>query len=322
MEFGVFVPQGWRLDLMSVAGDRAKWETFTRVGSALDRAGWDSLWVYDHFHTFPRKEIEATFEAWTMMATLAQITERARIGQLVTCVQYREPSYLAKIAACVDVASNGRLNVGLGSGWYEAEFGAFGYDFRTTSKRLARLEETCEILTRMWRDELTTFEGKHYQVHDAVCEPKPLQRPRPPICIGGSGRKVLLRIVARHADVWNYLGSIEDFPETLEVLKGHCRDVGRDFDEIKVTVALGAICHETSDDLETFFGRIAAQGHDRDRVLKITRCKGSADRCAEILREWKTAGADGFVFYFHDIASVGKGDSQAEIFQRSVLPTV
>jgi F420-dependent oxidoreductase-like protein len=320
MEFGVLVPQGWRLDLTGVEGDRAKWETFTRVASQLDRSGWDSLWVYDHFHTFPRKEIEATFEAWTMMATLAQITERARIGQLVTCAQYRHPSYLAKIAACVDVASNGRLDVGLGSGWYEEEFGAFGYDFLTTGRRLKRLDETCEILRRMWRDPLSSFEGEHFTIREAVCEPKPLQRPGPPICIGGSGRRVLLNIVARHADVWNYLGSLEDFPETLEVLKGHCRDVGRDFEEIRVTIAMSAICHDTDDELDLFFSRIEPQGHDRRRVMEISRCRGDAGQCAETLDQWRSQGADGFVFYFHDIASFAEGDSQAEVMQSRVVP--
>ena len=114
MDFGVLVPQGWRLDLQHIKGAAAKWDAVRRVSLGLDEAGWDSLWVYDHFHTFPRKEVEATFEAWTMMATLAAITRRARIGQFVTCVQYREPAHLAKIAACVDVVSGGRLNVGLG----------------------------------------------------------------------------------------------------------------------------------------------------------------------------------------------------------------
>lgn len=319
MEFGVLVPQGWRLDLVGVEGDRAKWDTFTRVSARLDEEGWDSLWVYDHFHTFPRKRVEATFEAWTMMATLAQITRRARIGQLVTCVQYREPAYLAKVAACVDVASGGRLEVGLGSGWYEEEFGAFGYAFRTTRERLARLEETCEILTRLWSQPSATFVGEHFRLREAVCEPKPLQRPRPPIVIGGTGRKVLLRIVARHADVWNYLGSIDDFPETLEVLKGHCREVGRDFDEIRVTVALSGICYDSAGELDAFFERIAPQGHERERVMQISRCAGSTDRCAQTLADWQTRGADGFVFYFHDIASVGRGDSQAELFRSRVL---
>lgn len=320
MEFGILVPQGWRLDLMGVDGASAKWDTFRDVSRRLDRDGWDSLWVYDHFHTFPRKEVESTFEAWTMMATLAEITERARIGQLVTCVQYREPAYLAKVSSCVDVASGGRLNVGLGSGWYEEEFNAFGYDYRTTGARLKRLEETLEVLTRMWRDEHASFEGKHFQIRDAVCEPKPLQQPGPPVWIGGSGRKVLLRLVAKYADVWNYIGSLEQFDDAAEALKGHCRDVGRDYDEIRKTVALSGIVYESDDEQNAFFDRISAQGHDRDRLLDISRCKGTREQCAEALADWRDKGCDGLVFFFHDIASVGSGDSQAERFKRDVLP--
>jgi alkanesulfonate monooxygenase SsuD/methylene tetrahydromethanopterin reductase-like flavin-dependent oxidoreductase (luciferase family) len=149
MEFGTLVPQGWRYDLMGVDGAPAKWETFRRVSRGLDEAGWDSLWVWDHFHTFPKKHVETTFEAWTQMATLAEITSRARIGQIVTCMQYREPAYLAKVSACVDVASGGRLNVGVGSGWFEEEFQAYGYDFRTVGQRLRRLNEAIQVLDLM-----------------------------------------------------------------------------------------------------------------------------------------------------------------------------
>ncbi len=197
MEFGTLVPQGWRMDLAGIADPREKWETVRRVSRGLDEAGWDSLWVYDHFHTFPQKRVEATFEAWMMMSALAEMTERARIGQFVTCVQYREPSYLAKIAACVDVASGGRLNVGVGSGWYAEEFEAYGYDFRTVGRRLARLREALDVLFAMWSEPMASYEGKHYRIVEAVCEPKPLQKPRPPIWIGGRGRKGVLRVGAR-----------------------------------------------------------------------------------------------------------------------------
>ena len=319
MEFGTLVPQGWRYDLMGVEGAAAKWNTFKRVSRALDAAGWDSLWVWDHFHTFPKKQVEATFEAWTQMATLAEITERARIGQIVTCVQYREPAYLAKISSCVDVASGGRLNVGLGSGWFEEEFQAFGYDFRTVGTRLRRLEETIKILDLMWTEPRASFEGKHYRIVDAINEPKPLQK-RPPVWIGGRGKKVLLRIVAKHADVWNYNGSMADFDEALEALKGHCKDVGRDIDEIRVTVMAGGICYDSKDELDGFFARIAPQGFERERLLDFISCKGSREQCAEFLGKWRKKGADGVVFYFNDIATVGDGGSQAEIFKRDVLP--
>jgi F420-dependent oxidoreductase-like protein len=322
MKFGVLVPQGWRLDLVGVDGAAAKWGVFKRVSRLLDQAGWESLWVYDHFHTVPRKMVEATFEAWTMMTTLAEITERARIGQLVTCTQYREPSYLAKVAACVDIASGGRLNVGVGSGWFEDEFNAYGYDFRTVGKRLRRLEESIEVLRRMWTEEQASFDGKHYKLVEAICEPKPLQKPYPPLWIGGRGRKVLLRLVAKYADVWNYNGPLDEFSETIEVLKGHCRDVGRDFDEIQITAMSGGIAYDSPAELDAFFERIAPQGFRRERLLDFVACKGSRDQCAEYLRKWKDAGCQGMVFFFNDIASVGAGESQAEVFERDVLPNV
>lgn len=323
MEFGVLVPQGWRLDLMGVEGTAAKWQTCDRVIRGLDESGWQSLWVYDHFHTVPRKEIEVTFEAWTLMSHMAAVTSRARIGQLVTCNEYRHPAYLAKIAACVDVMSGGRLDLGLGAGWFQEEFDAYGYEFRSIGDRLRRLRESLEIIRRMWSDEdMVSFDGKHFQLRDAVCEPKPLQRPHPPIVIGGRGEKVLLRLVARYADVWNYNGNRDEFPRYREILKDHCLAVGRDFDEIRITAMAGGICYEDDGEQEKFFSRIAAQGHNKERLLGFVSCKGSRQQCAEFLDGWKQLGVSGIVFYFNDIASFGCGDSQAEIFQRDVLPMV
>lgn len=323
MDYGVLVPQGWRLDLMGVEGDAAKWETASRVIRGLDEDGWGSLWVFDHFHTVPRKEVEATFEAWTLMAHMAAITSRARIGQLVTCNEYRHPAYLAKIAACVDVMSGGRLDFGIGSGWFEEEFHAYGYDFRTVPERLRRLDESLQILRRMWGPEETvSFEGKHYRLKDAVCQPKPLQSPRPPIWIGGRGEKVLLRLVAKYADVWNYNGNQDEFPRYKAILQDHCLRVGRDFDEIRITAMSGGICFDTPAEEDRFFDRIAPQGLSKEALLGFVSCKGSRERCAEFLWQWRQLGVAGIVFYFNDIASFGCGDSQAEIFRREVLPMV
>jgi F420-dependent oxidoreductase-like protein len=327
MEFGALVPQGWRLDLAATADPQQQWATIKRVAQGLDQAGWDSLWVYDHFHTFPDKRPESVFEAWMMMATLAEITEKARIGQFVTCMQYREPAYLAKIASCVDVASGGRLNVGVGSGWLGEEFEAYGYDFRTTRERLHRLEEGIEVLLRMWAPGAANYDGKRFQLKEAFNYPKPVSvtdagAARPPLWIGGRGPKVLLRLVAQYADVWNYNGSMEEFDDTVEILKGHCKTVGRDFDEIRLTVMGNGIAHDNDDELATFRERVAANGIDPDRALHTTACKGSREQCAEFLGRWKAKGVDGIVFYFHDIASFGDGTSQAEIFRRDILPTL
>lgn len=323
MEYGVLVPQGWRLDLAGIDGDAEKWKTCDRVIRGLDQAGWASLWVYDHFHTFPRKQVEATFEAWTMMAHMAAITARARIGQLVTCNEYRHPSYLAKIAAGVDVMSGGRLNFGIGAGWFAEEFEAYGYPMPAIGARLKRLGETLEIVKRLWGDEdMVSYEGKHFRLVDAVCRPRPLQRPRIPIWIGGRGEKVLLRLVARHADVWNFNGSQEEFPRYRDILKQHCLDVGRDFDEIKITAVSGGIAFDSPAEQEHFFHSIAAQGFNPDMLLSFVACHGSRQQCAEFLHGWKKLGVDGLVFYFNDIASFGAGDSQAEIFRRDVFPMV
>ena len=149
-----------------------------------------------------------------------------------------------------------------------------------------------------------------------------MQSPHPPIVIGGRGEKVLLRLVARYADVWNYNGRQEDFPHYRKVLQEHCLAVGRDFDEICITAMAGGICFDDAVEEDRFFDRIAAQGFPREALLGFVSCKGSREQCAEFLHAYRRMGVDGVVFYFNDIASFGAGDSQAEIFRRDVLPMV
>ena len=177
-------------------------------------------------------------------------------------------------------------------------------------------------LSHLWREERANYEGKHYQLVDAICEPKPLQKPNPPVWIGGRGKKILLKIVAKYADVWNYNGSIDEFDETVEILKSHCRDVGRDFDEIRCTAMANGICWDSDEELDGFFTSIEAQGMDRDALLSFVGCKGSRQECADFIGNWKAKGCDGLVFFFSDIASVGSGTSQAEVFMRDVFPKV
>ena len=146
LHFGTFAPQGWRLELREVRGGAEQWATMRRVAVVLEQLGFDSLWLYDHFHTTPRPEIEPTFECWTAMAALAEATSRVRLGQLVTCAQYRNPALLAKLASCVDVMSRGRVEVGLGAGWKQDEFDAYGYDFGSIRGRLDRMADTARIM--------------------------------------------------------------------------------------------------------------------------------------------------------------------------------
>jgi F420-dependent oxidoreductase-like protein len=196
MDFGVIVPQGWRLDLVGISDPSEAYETMTRVAQEADVLGYHSIWLYDHFHTVPTPTQEVTFECWTSTAALSRDTRRVRLGQMVTCNSYRNPALLAKIASTVDALSQGRLDFGIGAGWYEEEYVAYGYPFAGTHERLGRLREAVEIILAMWTQEEANFEGTYYQVSGAINQPKGVQKPHIPLLIGGGGEKVTLRLVA------------------------------------------------------------------------------------------------------------------------------
>jgi F420-dependent oxidoreductase-like protein len=229
-KFGLIVPQGWILDLVDIEDPVEQFETLVRVTKAAERLGFDSAWLYDHFHTYHRPVLETTFECWTSMAALARETSRIRLGQMVTCNSYRNPALLAKEASTVDVMSNGRLDFGIGAGWYEHEYLAYGYEFPSIGDRLRMLGEALQIVTTMWTEPYASFEGQFYKVSGAINEPKPVQKPHPPIWIGGEGEKVTLKLAAKYADATNF-GSgwdMDYYEHKLEVLGAHCDAIGRD----------------------------------------------------------------------------------------------
>jgi F420-dependent oxidoreductase-like protein len=201
--------------------------------------GFDSFWVMDHFHQIPfigRPE-EPMLEGWTTISVLAGITTKIKLGTLVTGILYRHPSVLAKIAATLDVLSKGRLFMGIGASYFEEEARAYGIPFYpSTQERMQRLEEAIQIIRKMWTEEpYASFEGKYYQIQNAYCNPKPIQKPSPPILVGGSGERKTLKIVAKYADACNLFGSIETIKRKLDVLKEHCKNIGRDYDSILKT---------------------------------------------------------------------------------------
>jgi len=162
MDFGVIVPQGWRMDLVGIADPAEAYEAMSRVAQQAEELGFYSAWLYDHFHTVPRPTQEVTFECWISTAALARDTQRIRIGQIVTCNSYRNPALLAKMASTVDALSHGRLICGIGAGWHEQEYRAYGYDFPSTKERLARLREAVQILLAMWTQPEAYVQGKYY----------------------------------------------------------------------------------------------------------------------------------------------------------------
>ncbi|MCP4434864.1 MAG: LLM class F420-dependent oxidoreductase [Actinomycetia bacterium] len=200
----------------------------------------ESAWNFDHFEPIiAQPRTGPCLEGWTSLAALAQATRRIRVGCMVTGMPYRHPSVLANMAATVDVISGGRLELGLGAGWNQEESNALGIDLPPLKERFDRFDEGLEVITRLLRDEVANFEGDHYSLTDANCEPKPIQKPWPPIWIGGDGPKRTLRAVARHADYWNTpFTSPEALARSVETLHGHCADVGRDPSEITITAQL------------------------------------------------------------------------------------
>lgn len=227
LRFGIKVSQGVTIDVLK------------RVWQIADEAGFDHCWNMDHFASLGSEDTLDIFEAWTMLAGMASLTKRVRIGCSVTGNTYRHPGVLAKMAVTVDHLSGGRLEFGIGAGWAENEHTMLGLPFGTVADRADRLEETLQIITSLWSEPTTTFHGKHYRLEDAVAEPKPVQRPHPPIWIGGSGPKRTLRMAAQYADVWNAAdGEPAAVAESSAILDRHCADLGRDPARIRRSVQI------------------------------------------------------------------------------------
>ena len=294
VRFGSFVPQGWTMDLVDVPDPVEKYETMSRCALEAERAGFDSIWVFDHFHTVPRPVPEAVFECWTSMAALARDTSTVRLGQMATCNSYRPPALLAKMASCVDVLSHGRLIFGIGAGWYQHEYEAYGFEYGDAPGRLRKLREAIHVLQAMWTQEEATFEGRYYQVRGAINEPKPVQRPHPPLWIGGGGERVTLKLVAQHGDACNVGGSPEELRHKLEVLRGHCETVGRDYDAItkstNITVILGD--QAEVDRIVDMRARQTGAGEDVVRQALATWYAGEPEAVAERVRVLIDLGVD------------------------------
>jgi F420-dependent oxidoreductase-like protein len=217
------------------------------VWTAADQAGFDHLWIMDHFMPLVRsatgwyqfEPADPVFEAWTTLAAMAEVAKRIRIGVNVTGNLYRYPSVLAKTAATVDQFSGGRLEFGIGASWAEFEFTSLGIPFPPARERIERLAEACEVLKLLWTKDVASYEGRYYRLEGAISEPKPVQKPHPPLWIGGAGEKRTLRVVAQHADVWNVVGAPPDEALRLSrVLDAHCDEVGRDPAEIRRSIGL------------------------------------------------------------------------------------
>jgi|SRR6187431_769878 len=327
MRFGTFIPQGWRLDLVGI--DPAdQWDRMNVLAQRADAGPWESLWVYDHFHTVPVATAEATHEAWTLMAAFAASTSRIRLGQMCTSMGYRNPAYLAKVAATVDLISGGRVEMGIGGGWYEHEWRAYGYGFPAIKDRLGRLREGVEIMHQAWTTGAATLDGTYYQVDGALVRPLPLQVGGIPLWIAGGGEKVTLKIAAKRASYTNFAGSLEDFDRKSEILRGHCDDVGRDFETItrssNFNTIVGATEAEAADRLAAVIARLRPHiGDTRAAAIEAEYLSspgfGTAEQVAERLAERATHGLGYAIHYFPEAAYDRSG---IELFEREVIPAL
>lgn len=310
--FGAFVPQGWKMELVGVGDPAAQWQKAVETAQLAEELGYDSVWVYDHFHNVPRAAHETVFECWTTMAAISQVTSRVRLGQMVGCNGYRNPGLLAKITSTVDVISGGRLDWGIGAGWYEHEYTGYGYEFPAPKVRIGMLREAVEIVRSMWTEPDTTYSGTYYELSGAQCDPKPLQAPHPPIWIGGSGEQLTLRVVARLADRSNFGGDLETFAHKCEILKKHCSDVGRDYDEIRKTMSPELLVVEDESELAGYrpwSGQPVEEWRRNNFV-------GTPEQITEKIQDYLDLGCSGFVPWHADYPD----HRSLRLFAEKVMP--
>jgi F420-dependent oxidoreductase-like protein len=292
LKLGVFVPQGWRMDLVDVLDPVEKFETMSDCAKEAEKAGFDAIFLYDHFHTVPTPQIETTFECWTSMAALARDTSTIRLGQMVTCNGYRSPSLLAKMASSVDVMSYGRLILGIGAGWYQHEYEAYGYEYPETPERLRMLRESVQVIKAMWTQEQATFDGGYYRLRGAINEPKPVQKPHPPIWIGGGGEKVTLKLVAQYGDACNFNADVETVRHKLDVLREHCKTVGRDYDSVQKTIEFYTILGDKGEVDRVVKDTARRTGQDEDFIRSWYPWHGDAEHIAQTIGGYVEAGID------------------------------
>jgi F420-dependent oxidoreductase-like protein len=301
--FGLFVPQS--------AVDPG---LLREIAQTAERSSFHSLWVYDHLQDYPSPAHPEILEAFTLMSLLAGWTERIRIGAMVLCDAYRNPALTAKMAATLDRLTGGRLEFGYGAGWHASEYESYGYAFEPAADRIARMEEGLTVIKALWEGGPASFSGTYYRIRDAVCRPTPQQAPHPPITIGGGGEKLLLRAVARHADIWNYFPiPLAAYERKRAVLHDHCAAIGRDpatLDQsLMVPLATARWEKEVRDQLEAARQRGGVWSTDDQLV------QGTPDIVCPRLRDYQRRGVTCFIVVLPDPSDL----SQIEFVAKEVV---
>jgi F420-dependent oxidoreductase-like protein len=322
IQFGLTIPQGWRGGDLPLEEENNPIKQFAfskEIAITADKLGFDSIYAYDHLMPFFKDDTEKNiFECFTLLSATATITNKIKIGQIVTCNSYRNPALLAKMLSTLDVISNGRTELGIGAGWYEKEYAAYGYDFPSHVIRIRQLDESISIIKELWTRRSATFSSRDYVVKDAICNPKPIQKPHPIIMVGGSGERYLLKVVAKHADRYNkFFGSPKELKKKIAILKEHCNTLGRDFKQIQHSVVLPCIITESQEGAN----EILARYKRNDKTIKeyldylvggITI--GIPEKIIKGLNEYIEIGVTHFIIHF-----IGLNNSVLNSFKSKVV---
>jgi F420-dependent oxidoreductase-like protein len=312
IKIGVYIPQ-----------DIAAYSTIQQLAKTADHLGYYSLWFIDHLIGASVSLDAPMLECWTLMSALAEATKQIRLGTLVLCNAFRSPALLAKMGATLDVISNGRLEFAIGAGWYEKEFKQYGFPFPPPATRIRQLEEGIEVIKRMWMEEEAAFHGQYYTIDHAINNPKPVQKPHPPFQIGGRGEQLMLRLVAKHADIWNVAAgtSVEEYRHKMAVLEQHCREVGRDPAAIErsrqMIVILAEKLEELPEKMQEAQERFALFGNMQQLAIQ-----GTPEQCIAQMQQSIKLGVTYFILFLSDVSihPETKGVGTLRLFAEKVLP--
>ena len=324
IKFGLAIPQGWRggdFPLEEENDPVSQYEFSKSIATTADNLNFNSIYAYDHLIPHYKYDIQKNiFECFTLLSATAAITEKIKIGQIVVCNSYRNPLLLAKMLSTLDIISNGRVELGIGAGWYEQEYLAYGYDFPSNITRIMQLDESISIIKAMWTDNKhVSFQGKYYRIKDAICNPKPIQKPYPTIMVGGSGERYLLKVVAKHADRYNlFFGSLDEMKRKISLLKEYCNSIGRDYKkDIQYSVVLPCIIRESEDEVS----KVLAQNKRNDKTIEeYTQylvngiAIGTPEKIIEGISKYVDIGVRHFVLHF-----VGLDDATLGLFDSKVI---
>ena len=300
MKIGAMVPQGWRMDLHDIKPEQ-QWDTIIEASARIEKLNYASVWVYDHFHTVPSPTQDPTFECWSLMAALSQVTENVRIGQMCTCNSYRNPAYLTKVASTIDSMSGGRLEFAIGAGWYDQEYKAYGYDYPSAGVRLKMLEEALQIYIAMTTQDKASFEGNYYKIKDAINQPKPLQKPYPPLWVCGGGEKVTLKLLAKYGDYGNWDVDVEGFVHKSKILKTHCEEQNRNYSDIKKTLHTNVIIGNNEKDLDAKINKIVDVTGIPKEMYIDRPLVGVKEKVFDTIDEFSSVECEYLIAYIPDI---------------------